>query len=869
MMAVPGSEDDVRQERVASFIERVRANDSALTVVSITTGARTDDWNEEELASLFTALHSNTHVTDLLLDGQNEQWSSKTRQQFAGMLGANRITKLELARCPMDGRLLADGLKQHTMFKELSLCNIKMPVKGMQLMILALLGCSELHSLTLFRQFETVPSAMPELHVLLRHSRSLLKLDLRKCGLHGEPLQRLVNILSTNEQLSLRSLDLGLNELDDDDARCVAGMLKKNRTLTTLDVARNESIGEAGWHALVDALQSNNALTALHTDGCKLADGDARIMDQLLRRNWHADVDRQRTALIENLQRNDGLTTQIDVSTDTKYESRHCRIACPWKFRQLSSLFNALHCNTHVTTFKLDKQTALESDEMMQEFARMLAVNRSITDIELRDIFVNGSTLAEGLKQHPTLKCMTLYKLCLGGMGAILAALLECSELHTLDVAFKHAHFPHDMSNLYTLLHRSCSLHRLHLQHYELSGEPLRRLADALSVNEHLRSLVLSSSGLEGDDACRLADMLKQNRILTSLDLSRNDRIGEAGGRTLADALRHNRSLTKLNVRNCRISEETRRALGAFLARNQHAYRASAHCAGVASAQQFPSSPSVGSVSDVVAAVPSHSAAASVGASNALNSGSIHSPSGHDGDGWVTEPCVPTAEELRAMGASEELAAASVIPPPFSFAAAGSDGFAAVSEPCVPTAEQLRSMSASDCTAAAPVVPALAVSDSASLLDCPFLSPALPAPQATSSAAVAVNDEGWRRMPGVPTDAEQRARMDAEELLQRGDRKAEGGDRTDGDSRTEPGVPPSNVPPQAASAHAAAAPGQLAVPLQARASATASSTSAAEAALLELQAALQQQQAAQQAALRAQMAAVEAKLAALRAGKAD
>jgi hypothetical protein len=270
-------------------------------------------------------------------------------------------------------------------------------------------------------------------------------------------------------------------------------MLKKNRTLTTLGEARNESIGEDGWHALVDALQANNVLTALYTADCKIADGDARMMDQLLRRNCHAAVVCKRTALTEKLQRNGERMTRIDVYTDTKYVSSGGRVEFPWEDSQLCSLFTALCTNTHVTALNFDKVSAIQSDEVMKQFASMLQANRSITTIRMYHCAVDGSTLAQGLKQHPMLENLKLYeiKFAGGGMQAVLAALLECPALLSLELDWRRDPVPPAMSELCTLLLRLPSLRCLGLSYCALSGAPLRQLTDALSTNKQLHSLNL------------------------------------------------------------------------------------------------------------------------------------------------------------------------------------------------------------------------------------------------------------------------------------------------------------------------------------------------------------------------------------------
>ena len=256
----------------------------------------------------------------------------------------------------------------------------------------------------------------------------------------------------------------------------------------------------------------------------------------------------------------------------------------------------------------------------------------------------------------------------------------------------------------------------------------------------------------------------------------------------------------------------------------------------------------------------------------------------------MCEPCVPTVEELQFMDSAAALrsAASSTVPaasmgsaPPrdhprcddaslqHASVVSASTAAGVVSEPCVPTAEELRiiavAATASVRAAATSAAPALVASDSALLLARAPSSTALAVPQSISSSpsTAASDDDEWRRMPCVPTD-EERARTNAEELRSHR-KKAEGGDGTVDDSKAEPGVPLPTAPPQVESTRAAVATIQLAEPAQPSGPAAASSPSAAEAALLEQQAMLQQQQ----AALRAQMAAVEAKLEAVRAMKAD
>jgi Ran GTPase-activating protein (RanGAP) involved in mRNA processing and transport len=122
-----------------------------------------------------------------------------------------------------------------------------------------------------------------ELAGALRHNRTLAELDLSSCNLRGASLRPLSEALSTNEQL--RSLVLSFNILDDDDARCLADMLRKDCTLAKLDLSHNTDIGEAGWRVLTDALRENHTLAELSTSNCNISKKERMVMDTCLRRN--------------------------------------------------------------------------------------------------------------------------------------------------------------------------------------------------------------------------------------------------------------------------------------------------------------------------------------------------------------------------------------------------------------------------------------------------------------------------------------------------------------------------------------------------------------------------------------------------------
>jgi Ran GTPase-activating protein (RanGAP) involved in mRNA processing and transport len=726
-----------------SLIAQVQRNDVELTEVHLTSffAAVLSPWSTAQLGELFAALHTNTHVTSLDLLMQHALEAPDLRQAFVRMLARNRsITKLKLCRYTVDGSLLARGLKQHPMLEELTLTGVKFDAPSMRTLLISLLDCPGMQSLILREIDEPVlPLAMTELCTLLHRSLSLRHLGLSCCGLRGASLRQLAEDLSTNPHL--RKLDLDGNKLEDDDAICIADVLSRNCTLTEVDLSYNGDI-LYGWSTLSSALQRNRTLLKLGTVGCGPLDNafeDRRIIEECVSENTDAAVHRERAALIERLQRNDAATTEVDARP---HRNLHNNVDVVWTNAEARSLFDALHRNAHVAKLALDAgQSTLRSSELMQQFSDMLAANHSIRQLRVYRYTIDGSLLALGLQQHSMLEELTLddVKLDAADMQAVFRALLKCPALHILDL--HQSCVTSAMIDLRALLRGSRSLRTLNMSRCIFHGAPLRELVYALSTDENLRSLNLSDNGFDVPAARCIADMLTKNRTLTQLNLSRNSSIGEAGGRALADALRNNHTLTELSWYDCNLGDEAKRTIDEYLARNKQAARVSA---AAASEQQSPSSPSVDSASAIVAAsdasaVPSHSVAASAGASNALSGATGHRSSGPD-DGWATEPCVPTAAELRAMGASDELS--TVLVPLAASAASGlsvSDSEAA-SEPCVPTDDELQAMRT--LSAAAPPSPAA--------------PPSFDQASRSEREGTAVEDEEeWRRMPGVPNEQEQ------------------------------------------------------------------------------------------------------------------
>eukprot|EP00948_MAST-09A_sp_MAST-9A-sp1_P000350 g350.t1 len=93
-------------------------------------------------------------------------------------------------------------------------------------------------------------------------------------------------------------------------------------------------------------------------------------------------------------------------------------------------------------------------------------------------------------------------------------------------------------------------------------------IADALKVNKTLQRLNLSSTDISYQGAEALADALKENNTLQVLNLDENS-IGDQGAKALADALKENKTLQKLDLHENGIEDQGAKALADALKVNK------------------------------------------------------------------------------------------------------------------------------------------------------------------------------------------------------------------------------------------------------------------------------------------------------------
>ncbi|RMX66126.1 hypothetical protein KXD40_008596 [Peronospora effusa] len=180
-------------------------------------------------------------------------------------------------------------------------------------------------------------------------------------------------------------------------------------------------------------------------------------------------------------------------------------------------------------------------------------------DLELKSLGVDGvSAIAELLKTNKVLTTLTLSRNQIGdeGMEKLAKGLSEnveskVKELNVADVGISGAGLDH----LEVLVANvNCSLTTLQLSFNSLTSAT-SAFFDALATNKSVKKLQLKECKLTDEHVAALASALKQNTTLTEIDLSDNE-LTPISCASLAEGLRDNKTLEILRLSNNKCGDD-------------------------------------------------------------------------------------------------------------------------------------------------------------------------------------------------------------------------------------------------------------------------------------------------------------------------
>ena len=336
---------------------------------------------------------------------------------------------------------------------------------------------------------------------LRNNDATLTILDLHRNYLGADMAVRMAEALSLNTILTELNLDtanvtmpgvckmttaLRHMHITDDGVTKIADALRRNRTITKLNMARNR-IGAAGAERLGEALKVNNSLKALDLTGNAIGEHGARKIAAGLLVNSSLSI------------LNLGGTADRDPDSNDGAKV-HARM-------DLAKLAHALSHNQtltslHVQHNQIDAIGAGHLASALQSNNVLLTLNLDHNNI--------GDRASDILKNSPSLTTLSLVdnNITTGGATHLSSALKAHVNVQALNIA-----------------------------HNQLQPEGATKIAEALTENRslteiNLRSIGIGSGGLTTDDAegdldldvfRTLAQALRVHPTLTSIDLGDND----------------------------------------------------------------------------------------------------------------------------------------------------------------------------------------------------------------------------------------------------------------------------------------------------------------------------------------------------------
>jgi Ran GTPase-activating protein (RanGAP) involved in mRNA processing and transport len=188
--------------------------------------------------------------------------------------------------------------------------------------------------------------------------------------------------------------------------------------------------------------------------------------------------------------------------------------------------------------------------------AAMSGLEKNTTLRELKLVFPRGATsissLSTSLRSHPLLK-----RLCLHGQVADLTGLetlllSDTSKITELEIDRLGVRRPWipivGLPQVLQALGHRRAFTKLGLRHYSLGRDEARLLGIALGNIRSLQSLDLSNNTLGSAGFAYLAPALSRNTSIKVLDMSRNNLNDFVSAALLRDILRHNKTITTLDL---------------------------------------------------------------------------------------------------------------------------------------------------------------------------------------------------------------------------------------------------------------------------------------------------------------------------------
>jgi len=296
-------------------------------------------------------------------------------------------------------------------------------------------------------------------------------------------------------------------------------------SIQSLNVSQNP-FGQPGLMALADLCLTSSSLEAVFFYGVRVAPADMRMWHDVA--NITSVVTRNETLDADEYIRGHTLRNQVLTATELRVNiaAHHDPTVCLFEtalrdtimlrtltLEQLTTrtaerVSNGIANNTSIKRLVVC-DTAISATELAKTLVTGVRANQSIEELRLDGVHVNVSVIRGLHWSHVSVLRLMYVNLTIEGLQCVLPM---CDQLHTLGLAGNRLG-PLADALLGDMLETNTSL--LVLELYDTALQTVASIADALSINECLRTLNVSYCLLSKGDICALLDAIRDRSVFT------------------------------------------------------------------------------------------------------------------------------------------------------------------------------------------------------------------------------------------------------------------------------------------------------------------------------------------------------------------
>ena len=338
----------------------------------------------------------------------------------------------------------------------------------------------------------------------LDFNKKLRKLNLSKNDVSDDAAVVISNCLMSNEILN--DLDLSVNNITDEGAKRIADAIRVNKTLWELNISKN-LISKEGIMKIVEACTQNRTLHKLVCTHNNLSKSGFAAINEYIRKenavqlfdaSWNSISIKDGELVIKTA------FQLLDVKQKLQSDSNNANNVQDelWYMNRVSWHKTILQ-NCFEEYFK-HQSVSLDvylDDFVIETLCDCLRLNNSVVDLNLSNDYI---------------LLIPLHKISEQGILFIRDCLIINKTL--------------------------CSIN---LSGNDITDSGVKTLAEAITVNETLQILNLARNNIADEGARSLAQSIQKNKILQELDISKNW-ISKEGIMRIVEACRKNRTIHKL-----------------------------------------------------------------------------------------------------------------------------------------------------------------------------------------------------------------------------------------------------------------------------------------------------------------------------------